>query len=159
MSGLPTRSLRSALGPTFRDPRPIEHPEYELSAAQINLLMQMIVGAQLVMPCATIVAEWNAGTLWSYLHREEIWNTNHAQAHPVLTRTSTGVYTCQFLASYTDLDGQAISFAASSARVTACEAGGHYGEAWVDSSDATLVHIQTFAGVNAADIRFWLEVI
>jgi hypothetical protein len=159
MSGLPTRSLRSALGPAFRDPRPIEHPEYELSAAQINLLMQMAVGAQLVMPCASIVAEWNSGTLWSYLHREEAWNTNHAQAHPILTRTTTGVYTCQFLSSYTDLDGQAVSFAASAARATAFEASGDTAEAWVDSSDATLIHICTFRGVNAADLRFWLEVI
>jgi hypothetical protein len=132
-----------------------------MAAAYLELLIQMTVGANLVLPRASLVADWNSGTsAFDILHQEEAWNVDHVQPHPVIARTSTGVYTYQFDATYNDLSGLAVNTALSAARCTHSEVGGGCtAEAWVDASDATLVHIETKDGGSAADIRFWLEVL
>jgi hypothetical protein len=121
----------------------------------------MATGVNLVAARASLVAEWNGGTsTFDVLHQEETWNVDHSQAHPELDRTSAGVYTYQFASSYLDVSGIAVNTVAVAARCSPSQdGGGCTAEAWVDSADATMVHVETKDGGTAADVRFWLEVL
>jgi hypothetical protein len=164
MSGFPNRIVRSNLGPTYRDRNAVENPEVELGADYANLLLHQAVGVQLISPVADLIASWT-GAVFVVAKREEAWNVDHSQAHPVLARTGAGVYTYQFAASYLDMDGESVITALADARLTARSTTAGYanrvsGRAWVDDADATLVHIEIYdAAGSAADAPFWLEVI
>jgi hypothetical protein len=157
MSGFPIRSLLQTLGTRLRDARPIEHPELEVSAERINKHEALAVAANLVIPRASIVAEWNAVTSsFGILHQEEAWNVDHAQAHPILARTSTGIYTYTFASSYLDRDAIAVATNLVSARLS-CNATVVYPQ-WTISGITVNVFLSD-VDVAPMDARFWLEVL
>lgn len=159
--GFPNRILRQHLGSKLQDRRRVENPKTEAGAARLNLLEHTAVGAGLVVARASLVAEWNATlSAFSILHQEEAWNTDHAQAHPVLARLGTGRYTYTFAATYLDNDGVAQPLAIIAARpspvivlpssltdVTART-----------SLSGSMLYLNTYNNGTLTDMRFLLEV-
>ncbi len=165
MSGYPSRIVRSVLGPTFKDVRPVEHPEREISAESGNLLCNIATAANLIQPRASLVAIWS-GSAFAILHQEEAWNVDHAQTHPQLERSSAGVYSYTFASSYKDKDGVDVPTTLVSARVTASDvplvfspADAPRGAAFIDPAVPYAVQIRTWSGTTLGDYRFWLEVL
>jgi hypothetical protein len=164
MAGFPSRVLRSVFGSRLRDPVPVVHPEHDIGADRINLLEQVATASGLMIPRVTLVAEWT-GSAMSAMHQEEAWNTRHEVAHPVIARTSAGLYTYQFDAAYADEDGASVSVNLVFARATPMvdmstgysARGSAY--AWIDAADPTLVRVSCWDSSGAvADRRFLLEV-
>lgn len=165
MAGLPTRFLRSVLGPKFRDPRPVEHPEWEMAAAAMNLLCQASIGHGLVAPRASLVASSTAGGN-VITHQEEAWNDDHKQAHPALARQGNGTYTYTFASSYLDLDGTAVPTNLTAVRVNILHAPETFDQsslpgayAWIAPASPLVVQIRTWSGILLVDYPFWLEVL
>jgi hypothetical protein len=168
MSGFPARVLKSELGSTLRDPRPVEHPEYEWAADYIELLKWQAIGAALCSPRAIVCAAWNSGTEeFDIFTQEEAWNPSHAQTHPELERTSAGVYTYTFAQIYDDQAGEHVAleiygFSAKACPVLPTDADGPYSVEVTRDSTAgvpTLMITITDADTDPADVPFLLEVL
>lgn len=168
MSGWPSRILKSELGSTLRDPRTVEHPELEWAARYIELLKHQAVGAALCASRVSLCAAWNTGTsAFDVYQQHEAWNPTGAVAHPVLARTSAGLYTYTFAATYADMDGESVVFAAHGFRVQACgilptaDALPYQAHVELDSEEATPTLVVTMRGADGApvDAPFWLEVL
>ena len=168
MSGFPSRILNSQLGSTLRDPRPVEHPEYEWAADYIELLKWQAVGAALCSPRAQLCAAWNTGTEeFDIFTQDEAWNPTRAQAHPALARTSAGIYTYTFAQLYDDQGGAHVALEIHGFRAVACpvlptDADGPYPvEVTRDSTAETPTLTITIMDSTdtPADVPFWLEVL
>ena len=109
--GWPTRLYRAALGPVLQNPRPVEHAEYEVDAAHLELWKHLSIGAGLAVPRASCVAKWDTGSsAFIIAHQSEAWNPRNALAHPVLARSAAGVYTYTFpSATVEDLNGESVA--------------------------------------------------
>lgn len=163
MSGFPTRFSRTQLGPKFRDNYPVENPETDIGAQQFNAAFWQVAGINLIVPRVSLIAVWG-GSSFTINHQAEAWNPDNAQAHPVLARTSAGVYTYTFASTYTDEDGVAISLALLSARVTVHKALTAFadrvvGFVWKDGSNPLILQIRLWKETDgtAVDEPFWLE--
>jgi hypothetical protein len=122
MSGWPSRILRAALGPVLSDARPVEHPEHEWASAHIELLKHQAAGHALISPRVVCLAEWT-GSAFDIHWQAEAWNPRNELAHPVLARTSTGVYTYTFpTAAAEDLDGNSVPLNLKYGRCAVCPA-------------------------------------
>jgi hypothetical protein len=160
MSGFPTRFLRSALGPIFRDVRPVENPERELSADAGNLIANVATAANLLLPRAVLIGDTTTTAL-VILQQEEAWNVDRAQAQPTAARSSAGVITYTFASQYLDKDGTLTALTINGARATAITLAGSTAiEATVDLTSAYVVTVRlnAISGGAATDGRFWLEV-
>jgi hypothetical protein len=162
--GFPTRFVRSVLGPLLRDLYPPENTETDIGARTFNTVFWQVAGMNLVSPRASLVASWN-GSAFTYTHQHEAWNAENAQAHPQLTRQSTGRYRYTFAASYLDENGSAIATVLGPPRITphspvSAWASQLYPYAWIDPGSPLVVEISiwNFAGA-ATDAPFWLEVL
>lgn len=166
MSGFPSRITKSQLGSTLRDPRAVEHPEYEWASECIELLKHQAVGAALCCPRVVLCAAWVTDAFVIY-YQEEAWNPNGAIAHPVLARESAGVYTYAFAETYVDQGGNAVGFDPHGFRAHTCpispthDNGPYPADVLRDSTALvpTLRIILTDSDAVAADVPFWLEVL
>lgn len=165
MSGFPTRIIRSLFGPKLLDNYPAENPETDIPARAFNVGFWQIAGCNLVVPRATVVAKWN-GAAFDYTHQAEAWNADESQAHPVLARTSAGVYTYTFAATYKDEDGADIATSLGAPRATCHKVLTAFGDrvegfAWLDAGNPLIVHMRLWesASETAVDEPFWLEVL
>jgi hypothetical protein len=168
MSGFPSRVIKSQLGSTLRDPRTVEHPEYEWGADYIELLKWQAIGSALCSPRAVVCAAWNTGTEeFDIFTQDEAWNPSRAQAHPALARTSAGIYTYTFAQLYDDQGGNHIALDVRGFRAVACpvlptDADGPYAVTVTRDSTAgvpTLTVTITDSATDPADVPFWLEVL
>lgn len=153
MAGFPVKPLRAAFGPTYIDSFKVSDPQKEMGADILNLMLWQLAGVGIVVPKATIFVDATgaAATTTSQLLT---WDPTGALSLLTWTRTGTGVYTCQFAATYNDLDGNAI---ATTFKV---------GPAWVTENNTlasaravmttpTLVEVRTYnAAGAAADLDF-----
>jgi hypothetical protein len=162
--GFPTRFIRSFLGPLLRDINPPDTPETDIGARTFNTLFWQTAGMNLVVPRASLVANWNVSA-FLISHQHEAWNAENAQPHPGLTRQSTGRYRYTFASSYLDEDGTAIATALGPPRISphstvAAWSNQIYPYAWIDPGSPLVVEISiwNFAGA-ATDAPFWLEVL
>lgn len=164
MSSFPSRFLRSLLGPKFFNAFPVENPENQVGDKQFNAAFHAVAGMNLIVSRAALIATYSGGS-FQIAHQAEAWNPEAAQAHPSLARTSAGVYTYTFAASYLDEDGVAVPTVLAAARVSS-----HYApqatypnriesRAWVDESNPLIIQVRMWntSGVPV-DLPFWLEV-
>lgn len=164
MPGFPLRFLRSALGPELIDSAPVENPETDIGARQFNLAFWQMAGANLIVPRATVVARWD-GSAFVIAHQAEAWNTEGAQAHPLLERQEEGSYTYTFAANYLDENGAAIATVLGPPRVSCHRALADFSErvitaAWIDPGDPLVVQVRLWdADGIGVDHPFWLEVL
>ena len=161
MSGFPTRHLRSAFGSVLRDSRPVENPELERSAFRANLAERDCAAASLLLPRASLIAEWiAASSSFRIYHQEEAWNVDHSQAHPALTYYMGGMYRYTLAESYLDADGIVTQTDVIAARVTGIAiTGGPSVTDWNCSINGLQVTVSLFDGFGSLiDARFWLEV-
>jgi len=166
MPGYPTRLIRSSFGPKRIDPRPVEHPEQEVGAADYNAAFHQVAGMNLAIATrASLIARWDSGTSHFVVsHQEEAWNSEREQAHPALVRVGAGVYTYTFAATYLDEDDVAVTTELGAPRVTVHKVLTAYadrvvGFAWVDASSPLVVQIRLWdAAGTPEDAPFWLEV-
>lgn len=165
MSGWPSRLFRAELGPVLRDPRPVEHPEYEIPAEHIELLRHQLTGLALVGPRAVCLASWT-GSAFSVHWQAEAWNPRNELAHPELARTSTGVYTYTFpSATAQDRDGNSVPLDLQYGRCSICS-GSPVGTTQPLAADVInlatspasfQLELRNGAG-TAIDKPFWLEI-
>jgi hypothetical protein len=160
--GFPTRILRSALGPKFLDTAPVENPETDIGARQFNLAFHQVAGLNLVAPRVSLVAHYTGGQ-FVIQHQQEAWNTEGAQARPVLARSAAGVYTYTFASSYLDEDGVSVATVLRAPRISCHKVLTAFADridplSWVDGGSPLVLQIrlwnQSGAGV---DEPFWLE--
>lgn len=164
MSGFPTRFLRSFLGPRLQNAKPVANPEKEVGAETLEPLLWQVAGMNLGASRASLIATWT-GSAFQVHHQSEAWNANGAQAHPVLARTGTGVYTYTFAPTYLNEEDQAIETNLLAARVDCTGPQGAFMEhvtarAWRDPVTTTLVHVRLWltGPGTPVDDQFWLEV-
>lgn len=162
--GFPTRFLRSLLGPTIENAYPVENPKIHIGEQTWNPLFWQVAGMNLIAPRSSLVASWN-GSAFTISHQHEAWNAENEQAHPQLTRQSTGRYRYTFAASYLDEKGNAVTTVLGPPRITphsavAAWSSQLYPYAWIDPGSPLVVEISVwnFAGA-ATDAPFWLEVL
>lgn len=164
MSGFPSRFTRQELGPRFRNAYPVENPETDIGDATFNALFWQAAGANLVVPRASLVANWD-GAAFAIEHQAEAWNPNDAVVHPVLERESAGAYTYTFAATYKNQEDQNIATELGAPRVTVHKpltafADRVEGYAWRDASNPLVIHIRLWsADGTPVDEPFWLEVL
>lgn len=168
MSSFPTRVTRSQLGPQFRDVYPVENPETDFGAGQLNTLCDQAAGANVIVPRAALVASWN-GSTFDVFHQAEAWNTDNSQPHPALARSAVGRYTYLFAATYLDGEGNVITTAlpaarAESFRVPVDEANPYASRitrlVWKDPANPLNIKLAFFDSAGTAiDVPFWLEVL
>jgi hypothetical protein len=166
----PKRILRSALGPKLANNYPVENPTSDVGAETLNPAFAALAGLSLLSSRATFIGRWaGTGQNFAISEQEEAWNDDHDQAHPTPSRTSTGLYSYLFAATYLDEDGVAVPTVLTGARATAgylAFSGTTVNEAfaWIDPANPLNVLVQTATrtlstGVSAlADLPFWLEV-
>jgi len=163
--GFPTRITRSALGPKFRDTIPVENPETDVGAQQLEQVFQQVVGANLIVPRVVVIATYSGGA-FQYSHRAEAWNPDGAQAHPELAWVSAGNYTLTFAASYLDENAVAVPTVLLAPRISSHRdlnsvgfAGRVESRAWIRSNAPLVVQIRMWdTGGTGIDQPFWLEV-
>lgn len=164
MSGFPLRFFRAILGPKFRNSNPVENPETDIDAAAFEAAFQQIVGANLIVPRVSLIASWN-GASFDFTKRNEAWNTDGAQAHPVLARSATGRYNYTFAAQYLDENGALqntvlLGARATSRKLLTAAADRVDGYAWIDVAFPLVVQLGFYRKSTdaAEDVPFWLEV-
>lgn len=143
------------------------NPETDVPALAFNTLFHQVAGINVSsIARAFVAAHWSSPNL-VVDYQAEAWNHKGAQAHPVLARTSTGVYTLTFAATYLDENDVAVPTSIMAPRcgvnkmmsaltdivASAC---------WIDPSNPLLVHIWTWqpggGGGTPEDCPFWVEV-
>ncbi len=164
MSGFPSRLFRSFFGPRFRDARPVENPETEVSADALNPLLWQVAGLNQTASRAAIIASWDGAT-FDVSFQGEAWNANGSQDHPELARASAGVYTYTFAATYLDEAEEEVAINLLAARIHCLKpltvfADRVSAHAWRDPDSATVIHVRLWdeATGTAVDQPFWLEV-
>lgn len=164
----PNRTTRSQLGPRFRDVYPVENPETDLGAGQLNEALDQIAGMNVIVPRVSLAASWG-GSAFNIEHQAEAWNSDEAQLHPVLARISAGRYTYTFVATYVDGDGNVVATVLGPPRIapTAAPAtdatpfaDGLRARAWRDPGNPLAIKIAIATDALAlVDAPFWLEVL
>lgn len=156
MPGFPLRSIMQSFGSRLRDARPVEHPELERGAARANLTEHIAAGSSLILPRASLIAQWSVSLgAFEIYHQEEAWNSRHEQAHPTLARLFAGAYTYTFASTYLDLDGVAQPFEILAVRCSVI-ASNNPAAGCSHSANEVLLEVQHSDAL--ADMRFWLEV-
>lgn len=166
----PKRPQRSSFGPKLVNNYPVETPNSDVGDVAFNAAFWTIAGLAGVLPRASCIATYSPlSTSFVVSHQAEAWNPNGDQAHPVLGRTNTGIYSYTFASTYLDEDGIAVPMDLKGARVTCptISSGTNFAEgvAWVDSVFPLVVIVRVgtrliSSGVfsNSDNITFWLEV-
>lgn len=163
-AGFPNRVTRDDFGPDHQDAFPVEHPELQRPASEIDLLLWQATGAQLMVSRAQLEANWN-GTSFDILYQQEAWNPKATVAHPTLTRVGTGVYTYEFLTSYPDGAGNSVSTVIRQChfevrKVLSAFADRLIQRAWIDPADPLVVQMRIWdSSGTLVDAPFWLGVL
>lgn len=108
MSGFPSRPTLPAFGPEHpRDALASTDAETEFGAAQLRILKWQAAGLGLVAPVSFVAARHD-GSSFTTLVRREGWNPKaETSLAPTVARSSTGVYTVTYAATYPDETGAA----------------------------------------------------
>jgi hypothetical protein len=107
MAGFPTRTSRAAFGPTYVNSFKVNDPQKEIDASIYNLAFWQLAASGLATPRAVIFCD-ASGTGCTTVEQLLAWDPFRVLGLLVWVRTGTGVYTCQFAATYPDMDGNAI---------------------------------------------------
>lgn len=99
----PLRPSRSSFGPKRVNARPSRNPNQELDDNAINAFLWTVAGAGLMVAMARLQFSVAAGVLSLVAHVEAFQPDGGAP--PATARTSQGVYTFAFSASYPDEQG------------------------------------------------------
>ncbi|WP_437759476.1 hypothetical protein [Sorangium sp. So ce1389] len=155
MAGWPTRISRSALGPTYKNQRPVVRPDQQVGANVINLDFWTVAGMAGVCPQAFAVVNGGTG---AFIARNETWNASGTAATPTTTRNAAGSYTITYPASVLDESGQTVAinlYGASVAPQTTSLS--LFGTALATSPNVITVRVRNTAG-TLTDSNFLLLV-
>jgi hypothetical protein len=104
--GFPLRTSRLAFGPKLENTKQVRDPRRQIDGATIgNLMMWQIAASGLMVPTARMVFTVTAGVLALAQHTAAFQPDGGAA--PVTARTSAGLYTFVYLASYPDEQAEA----------------------------------------------------
>lgn len=163
MTGFPSRITRGTLGPKFVNAAPVEQPEQDIGDQQFNAAFWQVAGMNLGAPRVSLIAAY-VGAAFVVANKTEAWNPDGTQAHPVLARTSAGVYTYTFAASYLDEDGAAVPTVLRAPRLSCHKVLTAFADrieahAWVDVTNPLILQLRLWTGAagTAVDEPFWLE--
>ena len=118
MAGFPTRTTRAAFGPTKRNASVgLVTPEYHAGATEINLDYWQTAGMSLAICRAWALVTWDGATSVSLTAAGEAWDPT-AAAEPTVARSSAGVYTVTYAATYVDETDTAVSTSLLAASAT-----------------------------------------
>jgi hypothetical protein len=109
MPGFPTRPRRAALGPTYRNKRPVRIETEEFGATPLNLNCWLVAGAGGVVPQAWLLATFTGPSTIAVTAHREAWDPNATDDAPTIARGSTGVYTVTYEQTYPDETGTEVS--------------------------------------------------
>lgn len=102
MSGFPTRISRTALGPTKANAKTgVIHPAKYIGATETELAYWQVAGLSVSAPRAWALVTWDGASAVSLTASGEAWDPNSASA-PTVARSSAGVYTVTYAATYPD---------------------------------------------------------
>lgn len=153
MPGFPTRTTRAAFGPTKRNlSAGLMSPEYYQGASEIELSHWQVSGMSLAVCRAWALVTWDGATSMSLTSSGEAWDPR-AEAVPTVARTSAGVYTVTYAASYNDETGTAVSTALLAASATPQSNSARHATCTISSSRIINVFVWDAAG-SAADASF-----
>lgn len=156
----PNRPRRSTFGPTLEDAYPVENTKQQIGAGTFNPAFWTAAGGAQILPRASLIASYN-GSVFVYSWQSEAWNPDGDQAHPVLTRQSTGLYRYTFASTYKDETGSDVPIVLYGARCSAGLGSGNkiYPWAWPNAVTPLQVDIDLRdSGGTVRDAPFWLEV-
>jgi len=108
MSSFPTRTGRTAFGPTFENESPVRNPAKEISADTINLLAWNNAGLCQVTPKG-VLRVTVAATVPTAQYESYVWNPNGSTSVATLAFESTGVYSFLFSQSYANYNGASVN--------------------------------------------------
>ena len=118
MAGFPTRTTRAAFGPTKRNVSTgLITAEYHQGATEVNLDYWQTAGMSLAVCRAWALLAWDGASL-TLSAAGEAWDTTAASV-PTVARSSAGVYTVTYEATYVDETTTAVSTALLGAQGTA----------------------------------------
>mgnify|MGYP000882923434 CR=1 FL=1 len=156
MSGFPTRLTRAAFGPTKRNlSAGLISPEYYQGANEVELSHWQVSGMSLAIHRAWALVTWDGAdgaTSVSLTASGEAWDPR-AQYVPTVARTSAGVYTVTYAASYPDETATEVSTALLAASATPQSSSARHATCTISSSRIVNVFVWDAAGI-AADASF-----
>lgn len=156
MAGFPTRISRTALGPTKQNAAiGVIHPAKYIGAVETELAYWQVSGLSVAAPRAWALVTWDGATAVSLTAAGEAWDPNGASA-PTVARTSAGVYTVTYAATYNDETGTAVSTNLLAASVTARGTTARIPTWEIASSRIITVYLFDAAG-SAADASFFVQ--
>lgn len=114
--GFPRRPSLDSFGPQLQDTRVIRNPGAEAGSDLLNLMRFQLAGAGLMVARAWAVIDGTGGVITLAAHAES-WNPKGLTAAPytppVAVRTSTGLYTLTYQATYPDDAGALVGLGIS----------------------------------------------
>lgn len=153
MAGFPTRTTRAAFGPTKRNASVgLVTPEYHAGATEINLDYWQTAGMSLAICRAWALVTWDGATSVSITAAGEAWDPT-AAAEPTVARSSAGVYTVTYDATYVDETDTAVSTSLLAASATPQGSTARFATCAIGSSRIVTVYVFDAAG-SAADASF-----
>lgn len=157
MAGFPTRTSRTAFGPTkLNASTGVVHPAYHQAAGETNLAYWQLSGLTVGGCRAWALVTWDGATSVSLTAAGEAWDPNSASA-PTVARSATGVYTVTYAATYPDETDSAVSTALLGAIVSPMASSSRHATWTISSSRIVNVFMWDAAG-SAADASFLVSV-
>lgn len=148
MAGFPTRPSRAAFGPTFRNATAgVTNPETHAGAALLGLLAWQAAGNSVAGNLTWALLAWDGAAL-TLSASAEAWDSTSAVL-PTVARTSAGLYTVTYAASYADETAALIT---TNLRAAICAAQGtaaRYAVASIASGRIITVSVFDAAGAAA----------
>lgn len=152
--GFPVRSRRSSFGVTREDRAAAMNPKHAFGARYANLVFWQLAGANVTTPRAWALVT-SAGVRSA---SGESWNSEGDDAlRPTCAKSSTGVYTATFAATYVDMDGDAQAFTPTSCSVSVNSTTAGMIAVWSISGSVITVKTSDAAG-TLTDAGFHLSV-
>jgi hypothetical protein len=127
MPGYPNKITRSALGPTYQNATKIGNPKEEIDATIFNLMCWQVSGMNGTTPRAVIIGQADNATI-QFVKQFLSWDPNGALGPTTFARTGTGAYTWALpgTGTYSDMNGNAVAFAADFVMAFALGSTGRY---------------------------------
>lgn len=152
--GFPIRARRSSFGVTREDRAATLNPKHAFGARYANLVFWQTAGCNVTNPLAWVLVT-SAGTRSA---SGEAWNSEGDDTlRPTCAKSSTGVYTVTFAATYADMDGDQQAFTPTSASVSVNSTTAGMIAVWSISGSVVTVKTSDAAG-TLTDAGFHLSV-
>lgn len=152
--GFPIRAKRSTFGVTREDRAATLNPKHSFGARYANLVFWQAAGVNVSAPIAWVLVS-SAGARAA---SGEAWNPEGTDPlRPTCAKSSTGVYTVTFAATYPDMDGDAQAFVPTSCSVSINSTTAGMIAVW--SISGSIITVKTSdAAASLADAGFHLSV-